>query len=55
MQRNGDLSATRQDAHKKSVPHFSIPHRIQILQKELNDFNERILELENGGHRGRAI
>jgi len=55
MQRNGDLRATRQDAHKKSVPHFSIPHRIQILQKELNDFNERILELENGGHRGRAI
>jgi hypothetical protein len=54
MQRHGDLSATRQDADKNSVPHFSIQHRIQILQKELNDFNERIAELESGG-RGRTI
>src|SRR6478609_7710450 len=55
MQRHGDLSATRQDAHKNSVPHFSIQHRIQILQKELSDFNERIAELESAGHRGRMI
>ncbi len=55
MQMLGDLSATRQDAHKISVPHFSIQHRIQILQRELNDFNQRILELESGGHRGRAM
>ena len=55
MQRHGDLSATRQDAHKNSVPHFSIQHRIQILQKELSEFNERIAELESAGHRGRAI
>ena len=55
MQRHGDLSATRQDAHKTSVPHFSIQHQIQILQRELNDFNQRILELESGGHRGRAM
>jgi hypothetical protein len=25
------------------------------LQKELNDFNERIIELENEGHRGHAM
>ena len=55
MQRHGDLSATQQDAHKISVPHFSIQHRIQILQKELSDFNERIAELERAGHRGRLI
>jgi hypothetical protein len=55
MQRHGDLGATRHDAGKNSVPHFSIQHRIQILQKELSDFNERIAELESGGHRGRAI
>ena len=55
MQRHGDLSATRHDADKISVPHFSIQHRIQILQKELNDFNERIAELERAGHRGRMI
>ena len=55
MQRHGDLSSTQQDAHKISVPHFSIQHRIQILQKELSDFNERIAELERAGHRGRLI
>ena len=55
MQRHGDLSATGQHAHKISVPHFSIQHRIQILQKELSDFNERIAELESAGHRGRMI
>ena len=55
MQRHGDLSATQQEAHKISVPHFSIQHRIQILQKELSDFNERIAELERAGHRGRLI
>jgi hypothetical protein len=55
MQRHGDLGATRQDAHKISVPHFSIQHQIQILQRELDVFNQRILELESGGHRGRAM
>ena len=55
MQRHGDLGATHQDAHKISVPHFSIQHRIQILQKELSDFNERIIELERAGHRGHLI
>ena len=55
MQRHGDLSATRQDADNNSGPHFSIQHRIQILQKELSDFNARIAEMESAGHRGRAI
>ena len=55
MQRPSDLNATRQDPDKNSAPHFSTQHRIQILQKELNDFNERIAELESAGHRGRAI
>jgi len=55
MRRPGDLNATRQDADKNSVPHHSIPRKIQRLQKELNDFNERIAELESAGHRGRAI
>ena len=55
MQRHGGLSATQQDAHKVSVPHFSIQHRIQILQRELSVFNERIIELERAGHRGRLI
>jgi hypothetical protein len=48
MQRHGDLS------HKNSVARFSIQHQIQILQRELNDFNERIWELESAGHRSRA-
>ena len=55
MQRHADLNATRQDVDENSVPHFSIQHRIRILQKELSDFNERIAELESAGHRGRAI
>lgn len=55
MLRHGNLSPTRQVVNENSVPRFSIQHRIQILQKELNDFNERIAELESAGHRGRAI
>ena len=55
MQRHADLNATRQDVDENSVPHFSIQHRIQILQNELNDFNKQIAELESAGHRSRAI
>jgi hypothetical protein len=54
MQRHSDPSA-RQDTDNHSAPHFSIQHRIQVLQKELNDFNERIAELESEGHRDHAI
>ena len=55
MQRHGKQSLTRQDVDETSVPRFSVQHRIQTLQKELNDFNERIAELESAGHGGRAI
>ena len=55
MQRHNDLGATRQEAEENSVPHFSILHRLQTLQKELSEFNERIAELESEGHRGRAV
>jgi hypothetical protein len=55
MQPHGDLDASRQEADKNSAPLFSVQHRIQILQQELRDFNERIAELESGGHRGRTI
>jgi len=34
---------------------FPIQHKIQNLESELNAFNERIIELENEGHRGYAI
>jgi uncharacterized coiled-coil DUF342 family protein len=55
MQRHGGLSAMRQEADENSAPCFSIRDRIQTLQKELNDFNERIAELESEDHRGRAV
>jgi len=55
MQRHGDLSAMRQEADENSAPYFSIRRRIQTLQKELSDFNDRISELESEGHRGRAV
>ena len=55
MLRRGNLSPTQQVVDENSVPGFSIQHRIQILQNELNDFNERIAELERAGHRGRLI
>ena len=34
---------------------FPIQHEIQKLEDELNAFNERIAELEDQGHRGRAM
>ena len=55
MQRHGDLSAMRQEADENSAPSFLIRDRIQTLQKELNDFNERIAQLESEDHRGRAV
>lgn len=32
-----------------------VQHEIQLLQNELNVFNDRIIELENEGHRGHAM
>jgi hypothetical protein len=34
---------------------FPIQHEIQKLENELGAFNERIAELEDEGHRGRAM
>jgi hypothetical protein len=34
---------------------FPVQHVIQKLENELNAFNERILGLENEGHRGHAM
>ena len=54
--RTGNLLALRADTgeevDKFPAGRFPVQHEIQQLQKELNDFNERIIELENEGHRG---
>ena len=57
--RTGNLLAMRAETGEKvdKIPaaRFPVQHEIQQLQKELNDFNERIIELENEGHRGHAL
>ena len=57
--RTGNLLRTRAETGKQvdkiSAARFPVQHEIQQLQKELNDFNERIIELENEGHRGHAM
>ena len=57
--RTGNLLAMRAEAGEQidiiPASRFPIQHGIQRLQKELNDFNERIIELENEGHRGHAM
>ena len=40
---------------KISSRRFPVQHGIQKLEGELNDFNERIAELEDQGHRGHAM
>jgi chromosome segregation ATPase len=42
-------------AGKFPARQFPIQHEIQELENELNAFNERIVELENEGHRGHAL
>jgi hypothetical protein len=58
-QRPGNRFATRLEPHpaakKFSARRFPIQHEIQNLENELNAFNERIVELENEGHRGHAM
>ena len=53
--RTGNLLAMRAEAGERidiiPASRFPIQHGIQRLQKELNDFNERIIELENEGYR----
>ena len=57
--RTGNLLAMRAEAGEKicklPAARFPVQHEIQQLQRELNDFNERIIELENEGHRGHAL
>jgi predicted nuclease with TOPRIM domain len=57
--RTGNLLALRAEIREKvekyPASRFPVQHEIQKLQKELNDFNERIIELENEGHRGHAM
>jgi hypothetical protein len=42
-------------AVRYSVGRFPIQHEIQNLESDLDAFNERILELEDEGHRGHAM
>ena len=57
--RTGNLLAMRAETGEKAdkfpAARFPVQHEIQQLQKELNDFNERIIELESEGHRGHAM
>ena len=57
--RTGNLLAMRAETGKKvdkfPAARFPVQHEIQQLQRELNDFNERIIELENEGHRGHSL
>jgi predicted nuclease with TOPRIM domain len=57
--RTGNLLAMREEIREKidkyPAARFPVQHEIQQLQKELNDFNERIIELESEGHRGHAM
>ena len=53
---HGNLPATRAEAvDEYPARQFPIQHKIQKLQEELNAFNDRIAELEDDGHRGRAM
>ena len=57
--RTGSLLAMRTEAGKQvdRIPasRFPVQHEIQHLQNELNAFNDRIIELENEGHRSYAM
>ena len=57
--RTGNLLTIRAETGRRvdkiSAARFPVQHEIQQLQKELNDFNERIIELEDDGHRGHAM
>jgi hypothetical protein len=56
--RIGNLLATRAEPPTpKKLParSFPIQRSIQKLSNDLDAFNERIIELENEGHRGHAM
>jgi hypothetical protein len=44
-----------QPAGKFPVHLFPVQNEIQNLENDLDAFNERIIELENEGHRGHAM
>jgi hypothetical protein len=44
-----------QPTSKFSARLFPVENEIQNLQNDLDAFNERIVELENEGHRGHAM
>jgi hypothetical protein len=59
-QRTGNRLATLPKQQRPSVDKyparlFPVQHEIQRLEDALNAFNERIVELENEGHRGHAM
>jgi uncharacterized coiled-coil DUF342 family protein len=58
-QRTGNRPAThpmqQPAADKFPARRFPIQHEIKKLREELSAFNERIVELENEGHRGHAM
>ena len=57
--KTGNLLALRAEAGQRTdrIPasRFPVEHRIQRLQEALNEFNERIIELEHQEHRGHAM
>ena len=58
-QRTGNRLATRTEqastAKKLPTRRFPIQRSIQQLSNDLDALNERIMELENEGHRGHAM
>jgi hypothetical protein len=54
---NRFTSGTKQQASAAKFPVrlFPVQHEIQNLENDLHAFNERIVELENEGHRGHAM
>jgi hypothetical protein len=54
---NRFTSGTKQQASAAKFPVrlFPVQHEIQNLENDLDAFNERIVELENDGHRGHAV
>ena len=57
--RTGNLLAMRAEAKEQigkfPAARFPVQYEIQHLQNELRAFNDRIIELENEGHRGHAM
>ena len=57
--KTGNLLAMRAETGHKvdkyPAARFPVQHEIQQLQRELDSFNVRIVELETEGHRGHAM